>query len=157
MEVDPEGWRLGSRQRAANNIQRLDSVSVKQELDSEDDEDNDLFVDDSSPNARNASGQNTSGQDTSGQNTSGQDGNGPNNNGLNNDIRSQNRPPPKLSRFYKRWLRRAGIPETDFNSLNDEYIGRFEAAAYVYMDELRKQGYVVEDVECLDASGIKYV
>ncbi|KAF4768118.1 hypothetical protein HAV15_002994 [Penicillium sp. str.  len=148
MEVDPEGWRLGSRQPAANNTQRLDSVSVKQELDSEDVEDNDLFVDNSSPNARNASGQNSSGQNSSGQSTSGQDGSGPNNNGLNNDIRSgsgQNRPPPKLSRFYKRWLGRAGIPETDFNSLDDAYIGRFEAAAYAYMDELRKQGYVVED------------
>ena len=148
MKVDPEGWRLGSRQPAANNTQRLDSVSVKQELDSEDDEDNDLFVDDSSPNARNASGQNTSGQNTSGQNTSGQDSNGPNNNGLNNDISSgsgQNRPPPKLSKFYKRWLGRVGIPETDFSSLDDKYIARFEAAAYVYMDELRKQGYVVED------------
>ncbi|CAG8129998.1 unnamed protein product [Penicillium nalgiovense] len=153
MDMDPAGWRLGSRQPAVNNTQRLDSVSVKQELDDEDDEDNDLFVDGFSTNARNASGQNTSGQNTSGQNTSGQntsgqDSNGPNNNGLNNDIRSgsgQNRPPPKLSKFYKRWLGRVGIPETDFNSLDDAYIARFEAAAYVYMDELTKQGYVVED------------
>lgn len=138
LELGPEGWRLGSRQPAVKNTQRLDSVSVKQELDDEDDEDNDLFVDGFSTNARNASGQNTSGQDS----------NGPNNNGLNNDISSgsgQNRPPPKLSKFYKRWLGRVGIPETDFSSLDDKYIARFEAAAYVYMDELRKQGYVVED------------
>ncbi|OQD83417.1 hypothetical protein PENSOL_c154G07446, partial [Penicillium solitum] len=123
-------------------------VSVKQELDDEEDEDNDLFVDGFSTNARNANGQNTSGQNTSGQNTSGQDRNGLNNNGLNNDISSgsgQNRPPPKLSKFYKRWLGRVGIPETDFSSLDDKYIARFEATAYVYMDELRKQGYVVED------------
>ncbi|KAJ5971737.1 uncharacterized protein N7479_001655 [Penicillium vulpinum] len=113
--------------------QKISEAWVKQELDDEDDEDNDLFVDGFSTNAQNASGQ---------------DSNGPNNNGLNNDISSgsgQNRPPPKLSKFYKRWLGRVGIPETDFSSLDDKYIARFEAAAYVYMDELRKQGYVVED------------
>ncbi|KAJ5260658.1 hypothetical protein N7524_008682 [Penicillium chrysogenum] len=143
MELDPEGWRLGSRQPAVNNTKRFDSVSVKQELDDEDNEDNDLFVNDSSTNARDANGQNASGQIASGQ-----DSNGLNNNGLNNDASSgpdQNRPPPKLSKFYRKWLRRTGIADTDFNELDDASIARFEAAAYVYVEQLRKSGYVVQN------------
>ncbi|KAJ5230959.1 hypothetical protein N7489_011667 [Penicillium chrysogenum] len=150
MGLGPEGWRRGSLKPTVNNNERFDSVPVKQESDNED---NDLFVTDFSTNGRNANGrnangQNTNGQNTNGENANGQDTNGLNNNGLNNDTSSgsgHNRPPPKLSKFYKKWLKRARIEETDLDDLDDAYIARFEAAAFVYVDELRKQGYVVED------------
>ncbi|KAJ6038444.1 uncharacterized protein N7446_005245 [Penicillium canescens] len=99
-------------------------------------------------NGQNANGQNANGQNANGRDTNGQDTNYVNNNALNNETGSgstQSRPPPKLSNFYKNWLKRAKIKETDFGDLDDRSIARFEAAAFVYMDSLRQQGYVVED------------
>ncbi|KAJ6086834.1 hypothetical protein N7467_005748 [Penicillium canescens] len=55
-----------------------------------------------------------------------------------------------VSKFYKEWLKRARIEETDLDDLDDACIARFEAAAFVYVDELRKQGYVVEDYMGVD-------
>ena len=42
-------------------------------------------------------------------------------------------------------VEKSQIEETHLDDLDDAYIARFEAAAFVYVDELRKQGYVVED------------
>jgi hypothetical protein len=52
LELDPEGWRLGSRQPTVNT-QRFGSVPVKQELENED---NELFVNEFSTNGQNANG-----------------------------------------------------------------------------------------------------
>lgn len=104
-------------QPAANISEGYNPVPIKQELNSVE---NELFV---SVNGQNA-------------------------NDLDNNTSSgpgQSRPPPKLSKFYMKWLKRRQLEQTDLNNLDDEYIARFEAAAFVYVDELRKQGYIVED------------
>ncbi|OGE47358.1 hypothetical protein PENARI_c048G03304 [Penicillium arizonense] len=145
LESDPEPWRLGNRQPTANNTQRFGSVPVKQESDNED---NELFVTDFSTNGQNAPGQNAPVRNAPGQNVNAKNNNPRNTNDLNNDTTSgsdQSRPPPKLSNFYNKWLKRAKIEETDFSNLDDASIARFEAAAFVYMDSLRQQGYFVED------------
>ncbi|KAJ9480753.1 hypothetical protein VN97_g12777 [Penicillium thymicola] len=113
-------------------------------------------------NGQNANGQNTNGQNTNDQhtnhqitnhqntnhqNTNHQNTNHQNTNDLDNNTSGpgQSRPPPKLSKFYRKWLKRRQLEQTDLDNLDDEYIARFEAAAFVYVDELRKQGYIVED------------
>ncbi|KAJ5365253.1 hypothetical protein N7517_008139 [Penicillium concentricum] len=124
------------RQLAANNSERYNPDLIKQELNSEE---NELFV---STNGQNANGQNTNGQITNDQNTKDQNTNDLDNNTSSGSGQSR---PPKLSKFYKKWLKKRQLEETDLDNLDDEYIGRFEAAAFVYVDELRKQGYIVED------------
>ncbi|KAJ5531431.1 hypothetical protein N7527_004824 [Penicillium freii] len=114
------------RQLAATNSERYNPDPIKQELSSEE---NELFV------------------STNGENANGQISNDQNTNDLDNNTSTgsgQSRP-PKLSKFYRKWLKRRQLEETDLDNLDDEYIARFEAAAFVYVDELRKKGYIVED------------
>ncbi|OQD78088.1 hypothetical protein PENANT_c090G11329 [Penicillium antarcticum] len=140
LETDSEVRMLGNRQPVAKNTQRFGSVPVKQESDNED---NELFVTDFSTPGQTTPGQNVPGQDINTKNT-----NAHNTNEMNKDTTSgpdQSRSSPKLSKYYKKWLQRAQIEETELRNLDDTYFARFEAAAFVYVDELRKKGYAVDD------------
>jgi hypothetical protein len=53
--------------------------------------------------------------------------------------------PQKLSKFYTKWLKKQDIEPTEFKNLDDTYIGKFEAAAFVYMHDLKKAGFDVDD------------
>ncbi|KAJ5775838.1 uncharacterized protein N7511_000849 [Penicillium nucicola] len=139
LEQYPEVRTHRDEQPRTQNNHKSATAYVKQELD----EDNDLFVDNSSADGQSSSSQNANNESANGQNSNVQYSNR-----LNNDTSSAsglNPPPPKISKFYKKWLRRADIEATDLKNLDDAYFARFEAAAFVYVNELRKKGYVVED------------
>ncbi|KAJ5366085.1 hypothetical protein N7541_000026 [Penicillium brevicompactum] len=97
-------------------------------------------------NAENTNPQNTNPQSTGPQNTSAQNPIGQSSSALSNgSSNNQTQPSPKLSKFYSKWLKRQPIGHTEFKNLDDVYIGKFEAAAFVYMQNLKREGYAVED------------
>ncbi|KAJ5500658.1 hypothetical protein N7453_009709 [Penicillium expansum] len=154
------------RNLAAMDGERYNPDPIKQELNSEE---NDLFVSTNGQNAngQNANGQNANGQNANGQNANGQNANGQNANGQNANVQNangQNTNPqntnhldnntsngsgqsrgPKLSDFYRKWLKRAQLEGTDLHDLDDQYFAKFEASAFVFTYELSQKGYSVED------------
>ncbi|KAI2736039.1 hypothetical protein DTO013E5_9194 [Penicillium roqueforti] len=92
-------------------------------------------------NPQNTSAQSPTGQSPTGQSPTGQSPTGQSNGSSNNETQRS----PKLSKFYSKWLKRQPIGHTEFKNLDDVYIGKFEAAAFVYMQNLKREGYAVED------------
>lgn len=107
---------------------------------------NPLNINPQNTNPQSTSPQNTTPQRTSPQNTSAQSPTGQSTSDLSNgSSNNETQPSPKLSKFYSKWLKRQPIGHTEFKNLDDVYIGKFEAAAFVYIQHLKREGFAVED------------